>query len=55
MLVVGSGGNMIKEELDKKKIAELVRDIRSELTSLNIVVENFYEADAVMSVSGQIW
>jgi hypothetical protein len=31
MLVVGSGGNMIKEELDRKKMAELVRDIRNEL------------------------
>jgi hypothetical protein len=29
MLVVGSGGNMIKEELDRKKMAELVRDIRT--------------------------
>jgi hypothetical protein len=31
MLVVGSGGNMIKEELDRKKMAELARDIRNEL------------------------
>jgi hypothetical protein len=34
MLVVGSGGNMIKEELDRKKISELVRDIRLELEYL---------------------
>ena len=34
MLVVGSGGNMIKEELDRKKIAELVRDIQNELKNI---------------------
>jgi hypothetical protein len=34
MLVVGSGGNMTKEELDRKKMAELVRDIQSELVYL---------------------
>ena len=36
---------MIKEELDRKQIAELVRDIRSELTSLkgSRIMDDEYE------------
>lgn len=46
MLVVGSGGNMIKEELDRKKMAELVRDIRNELKFMEEQMElNLDEED----------